>query len=63
MLTCDTSHVCLLTVGELNVEGDSVLVARGGQGGSFHSGFQPSQGQSKQIRLDLKLIADLGLVG
>ncbi|XP_067094827.1 GTP-binding protein 10 [Osmerus mordax] len=50
-------------LGELNVEGDSVLVARGGQGGSFHSGFQPSQGQSKHIRLDLKLIADLGLVG
>ncbi|XP_062322006.1 GTP-binding protein 10 [Osmerus eperlanus] len=50
-------------LGELNVEGDSVLVARGGQGGSFRSGFQPSQGQSKHIRLDLKLIADLGLVG
>lgn len=50
-------------VGELNRDGDSVLVARGGQGGSLHSGFLPSKGQSRQIRLDLRLIADLGLVG
>ncbi|XP_041708111.1 GTP-binding protein 10 [Coregonus clupeaformis] len=50
-------------VGELNTEGDRVLVARGGQGGSYHSEFLPSKGQTRQIRLDLKLIADLGLVG
>lgn len=50
-------------IGELNVEGDRLLVAKGGQGGSLHSGFLPNTGQAKQIRLDLKLIADLGLVG
>ncbi|XP_029927719.1 GTP-binding protein 10 [Myripristis murdjan] len=50
-------------LGELNAEGDRVLVARGGHGGSLHSDFQPSKGQAKHIRLDLKLIADLGLVG
>ncbi|XP_071759441.2 GTP-binding protein 10 [Centroberyx gerrardi] len=50
-------------LGELNAEGDRVLVVKGGHGGSFHSGFEPSKGQAKQIRLDLKLIADLGLVG
>ncbi|CAB1334618.1 unnamed protein product [Coregonus sp. 'balchen'] len=50
-------------LGELNTEGDRVLVARGGQGGSYHSEFLPSKGQTRQIRLDLKLIADLGLVG
>uniref|UniRef100_A0A4W5LAL0 GTP-binding protein 10 n=1 Tax=Hucho hucho TaxID=62062 RepID=A0A4W5LAL0_9TELE len=50
-------------LGELNTEGDRVLVARGGRGGSYHSEFLPSKGQTRQIRLDLKLIADLGLVG
>ncbi|ROL47858.1 GTP-binding protein 10 [Anabarilius grahami] len=50
-------------LGELNCEGDRLLVARGGHGGSLHSGFLPSKGQTRQIRLDLKLIADLGLVG
>ncbi|XP_021476894.1 GTP-binding protein 10 [Oncorhynchus mykiss] len=52
-----------MVLGKLNTEGDRVLVARGGQGGSYHSEFLPSKGQSRQIRLDLKLIADLGLVG
>ncbi|XP_074539924.1 GTP-binding protein 10 [Halichoeres trimaculatus] len=50
-------------LGELNADGDRLKVAKGGHGGSFHSGFLPSKGQVKQIRLDLKLIADLGLVG
>ncbi|XP_022051699.1 GTP-binding protein 10 [Acanthochromis polyacanthus] len=51
------------TIGDLNADGDRVLVARGGSGGSLHSGFEPSKGQTRHIRLDLKLIADLGLVG
>lgn len=60
--------ICVTTdngriLGELNDEGDRLLVARGGQGGSLHSGFLPSKGQTRQIRLDLKLIADVGLVG
>ncbi|KAM6909997.1 GTP-binding protein 10 [Xenentodon cancila] len=50
-------------LGELNNEGDRILVAKGGSGGSFYSAFEPSKGQVKHIRLDLKLIADLGLVG
>lgn len=49
--------------GNLNTDGDRVLVAKGGSGGSFYSGFEPSKGQFKHIRLDLKLIADVGLVG
>lgn len=53
----------LFSLGELNCEGDKLLVAKGGHGGSLHSGFLPSKGQTRQIRLDLKLIADLGLVG
>uniref|UniRef100_A0A8C2CH55 GTP-binding protein 10 n=1 Tax=Cyprinus carpio TaxID=7962 RepID=A0A8C2CH55_CYPCA len=31
--------------------------------GTLHSGFLPSKGQTRQIWLDLKLIADPGLVG
>uniref|UniRef100_UPI0037E946A4 GTP-binding protein 10 n=1 Tax=Semicossyphus pulcher TaxID=241346 RepID=UPI0037E946A4 len=50
-------------LGELNAEGDRLKVAKGGHGGSFYSAFEPSKGAAKHIRLDLKLIADLGLVG
>ncbi|KAL2084133.1 hypothetical protein ACEWY4_019651 [Coilia grayii] len=50
-------------LGALNVLGDKVRVARGGRGGSFHSDFLPSKGQTRHVRLDLKLIADMGLVG
>ncbi|KAL7394240.1 hypothetical protein ABVT39_022872 [Epinephelus coioides] len=50
-------------IGDLNTEGDRLKVAKGGTGGSFHSGFEPRKGENKHIRLDLKLIADLGLVG
>ncbi|TTB12804.1 GTP-binding protein 10 [Bagarius yarrelli] len=51
------------TLGELNHDGEKVLVAKGGVGGSFNSGFLPATGQNRHIRLDLRLIADLGLVG
>ncbi|PWA23955.1 hypothetical protein CCH79_00011012 [Gambusia affinis] len=50
-------------LGELNAEGDRVLVAKGGSGGTPYFPFEPKKGQVKHIRLDLKLIADLGLVG
>ncbi|XP_070768296.1 GTP-binding protein 10 [Enoplosus armatus] len=50
-------------LGDLNIEGDRLMVAKGGPGGSLNSAFEPSKGQAKHIRLDLKLIAELGLVG
>nr|XP_057940108.1 GTP-binding protein 10 isoform X3 [Doryrhamphus excisus] len=50
-------------IGDLNAEGDRVMVAKGGHGGSLTSAFLPSKGQSRQIKLDLKLIADMGMVG
>ncbi|MBN3305654.1 GTPBA protein, partial [Amia calva] len=50
-------------IGELDNEGQRVLVARGGRGGCLASGFLPSKGQTRHIQLDLKLIADFGLVG
>ncbi|CAB1434720.1 unnamed protein product [Pleuronectes platessa] len=50
-------------LGDLNTEGERLMVARGGPGGALYSAFEPSKGQTKHIRFDLKLIADLGLVG
>ncbi|XP_054847575.1 GTP-binding protein 10 [Eublepharis macularius] len=50
-------------LGELNKTGDRLLVARGGIGGSPVTNFLPTKGQAYSIHLDLKLIADVGLVG
>ncbi|XP_003222014.3 GTP-binding protein 10 [Anolis carolinensis] len=49
--------------GELNKPGERLLVARGGIGGCLVTNFFPSKGQAHMIHLDLKLIADVGLVG
>ena len=40
-----------------------MLVARGGTGGCLENGFQGTRGAPVSVRLDLKLIADIGLVG
>ncbi|XP_030301991.1 GTP-binding protein 10 isoform X1 [Calypte anna] len=50
-------------IGELNAAGDRFLAARGGLGGSLATNFLPCKGQRRVVRLDLKLIADVGLVG
>ncbi|XP_053569964.1 GTP-binding protein 10 [Bombina bombina] len=52
-----------LKIGDLDKEEDRLLVARGGYGGMFRTEFIPSKGQKRIIRMDLKLIADIGLVG
>ncbi|CAI9539606.1 unnamed protein product [Staurois parvus] len=52
-----------LKIGELDKDGAELQVARGGYGGGFRSNFLPTKGQKRIIRLDLKLIADVGLVG
>lgn len=49
--------------GEVNVEGDRILLARGGRGGVPDNSFQGQKGQAHNVTLDLKLIADIGLVG
>uniref|UniRef100_A0ACB8FVP5 GTP-binding protein 10 n=2 Tax=Sphaerodactylus townsendi TaxID=933632 RepID=A0ACB8FVP5_9SAUR len=50
-------------LGELNKPGDKLLVASGGFGGSAVTNFLPCKGQAYNVHLDLKLIADVGLVG
>lgn len=53
----------IVVLGELNEVGEELLVARGGPGGHPKNGFLGVTGQSYHINLDLKLIADIGLVG
>lgn len=51
------------TLAELNNAKDKVLVAYGGKGGDRTNSFCGSKGQHVMIKLDLKMIADVGLVG
>jgi GTP-binding protein len=62
-------------IGDILADGDEVVVARGGRGGKGNAFFatathraprewQPGEeGQSRSLELELKLIADVGLVG
>ncbi|KAI5634464.1 50S ribosome-binding GTPase domain-containing protein [Phthorimaea operculella] len=50
-------------LGSIDKEEETVIVARGGPGGTPENNFLGHYGQTHHIRLDLKLIADIGLVG
>ena len=52
-----------MVIGELNKVGERVRVAKGGQEGSPLNNFQGQKGEARNINLDLKLLADIGLVG
>ncbi|KAJ6221556.1 hypothetical protein RDWZM_000101 [Blomia tropicalis] len=51
------------TLADLNVPNERVMVACGGRGGDRNNSFCGTKGQQIMIKLDLKLIADVGLVG
>ncbi len=63
------------TLGDLTEDGATLLVARGGRGGLGNSHFKSSvnraprkfthgePGESRHLRLELKLLADVGLLG
>ncbi|KAK4879554.1 hypothetical protein RN001_007700 [Aquatica leii] len=50
-------------LGEINKENEELIIAKGGPGGHPRNGFLGIKGQCYSVRLDLKLIADVGLVG
>jgi GTP-binding protein len=56
-----------LLIRDLSVHGDSVIVAQGGEGGRGNNHnrkvLPPHAGEVRTIRLELKIIADVGLIG
>ncbi len=56
-----------LLIKDLSQDGQSVIVAKGGRGGignqKNHTPKPPRQGQTLTIQLELKVVADVGLIG
>ncbi|KAF6018914.1 hypothetical protein EB796_022799 [Bugula neritina] len=50
-------------IADLNADGETVVVAKGGAGGGPNNDFRSKKGETRSIRIDLKLLADVGLVG
>lgn len=49
-------------IGELNAPGEKCIAAGGGVGGCAGNSFLGGKGQERIVTLDLKLIADVGMV-
>jgi len=49
--------------GEINKEGEEVIIAKGGTGGSPVTDFAGLPGELNHVKLDLQLVADIGLLG
>ena len=52
-----------VNLGEVNNENERLVIARGGKGGSPLNKFNQGHGLAFSVSLDLKLIADVGLIG
>ena len=50
-------------IGDLETDKDILVVARGGPGGDKSNDYMGLRGQARSIKLDLKLIGDVGFVG
>ncbi|XP_045470593.1 GTP-binding protein 10 [Harmonia axyridis] len=50
-------------LGELDKENEELIIAKGGTPGHSKNGYLGTEGQAYPVKLDLKLIADIGLVG
>lgn len=50
-------------ISELNAKDDTCMAAGGGIGGCSGNNFLGTRGQERVVTLDLKLIADVGMVG
>ncbi|KAM7533553.1 hypothetical protein Aperf_G00000124550 [Anoplocephala perfoliata] len=50
-------------IGDLNKPDQRILVAQGGYGGSSITNYLGTPGEARSIVLDLKLLADVGLIG
>lgn len=53
----------LIFLGELDTENEELILAKGGTPGHSKNGYLGTEGQAYPVKLDLKLIADIGLVG
>ena len=53
----------ILFTADLVEDGQEVIVAKGGEGGYLGTSFNGLRGEAHTVILDLKLIADIGLVG
>ncbi len=52
-----------VSLGEVNTEGEKLIICHGGKGGSPLNNYTAQKGNSYSVNLDLKLIADVGLIG